>query len=542
MSSVPQRQGSASMPMPKAWSPQQLDQFYRAVTLALGLWLAAWLLIPWNSLHDNALTYLRAATDLDANRSIWGGGSDWGTGRLSLLYVPVLMLVRSVLNYAVVLRIVSTAGYVLLMSRLAMGLSQRVRRAGPLTLLLSVFLLAVLCTPAAIFWFNDGTETSFGLFFVLMMVMRTRRVIRHGTSSSWPLAVWSVLSVLLRAEMFYETIAVCLMLSLWSTDESGNRARRTASATPWQTPLVAGLCSLTALVILRLVFQIGLPLHLSLGPASWGWALVSAGNSLMETRSLGWGLLALWILSAALLFRLPHRIKVARVANALPLFVLLALALRGEQISFAAELAWPVFFAILWNLLEISTVERDGAVAFPLVQQGAVAVSGLLLLMIVSLAWEGPLVLRAMHSRRDQLWLMQEHPLGLMVGLRGIADDPGAMGYFTLSPICNPGRPMGARMVPDDYPERLHACVQSRPDFAFLDQRQVNDLALQMDLSSWLICQSFDLQELHSHDQHFLVASPAAAERVCLASHGLAVPLASILPPVESASENASRQ
>jgi hypothetical protein len=368
-------------------------------------------------------------------------------------------------------------------------------------------------------------------------VLRTRRVMRHGTSSSWPLGVWSVLSVLLRAEMFFETLAVCLMLSLWGADESAGRSGRTAVATPWQTPLASGLISLAGLVVLRLVLQIGLPLHVSLSLSAWGWAFVSAGTSVLEARSFGWGLVLLWIFSALLLRRVPHRIRVARVANGLPLFVLLALVLRGEVISFAPELAWPLFFAILWNLLEISTAERDDAVAMPLVRQGAIAGAVLTLLLVVSVPWDGLLVLRAMHARRDQLRLLQENPLALMVGLRGIADDPGAIGYFTLSPICNPGRPMGARMAPDDYPERLHACVASRPDFAFLDQRQVNDLALQMDLSTWSICQSFDLQELLTHDQHFLVASPAAAERVCLASHGLAVPLASMLPATDGVAQ-----
>ncbi|SEG45622.1 hypothetical protein SAMN05421819_3027 [Bryocella elongata] len=538
MSRVPQRP-PWSTPR-QALSSQQLDRLYTAVMVALGLWLAVWLLLPWDSLHDTALTYLRVATDLDANRSIWAGGSDWGTGRLSLLYVPLLMLVHSLFNYAVALRVVSTIGYVVLIARLALGLSERVRRAGPLTLLLSVLAVAVLCTPAAVFWLNDGTETSFGLLIVLMIVMRTRRVMRHGTSSSWPLAFWCVAAVLLRVEMFYGAMAVCIMLSLWATDEVGGkpaRSRRSAVATPWQTPLIAGVCALAALIILRLVLQIGLPLHATLWPVSWGWAAVSAWLSLLEARSFGWGLLALWIVSAALLYRIPHRVKVARVANLLPIFVLLTLILRGEQISFAAELAWPILFAILWNILEISTAERDQTVAAPLVVQGAIAAFSLVLLLGVSLPWEGPLVLRAMHSRRDQLRLMQEHPLGLLVGLHGIADDPGAVGYFTLAPICNPGRPMGARMAPDDYPERLHACVAARPDFAFLDQRQVNDLALQMDLSAWSICQSFDVQGLSTHDQHFLVASPNATERVCLASHGLAVPLASMLPPPEHATD-----
>lgn len=522
----------------RSLSSQQLSRFYQLACACLLLWLLAWLLIPWNSLQDTALTYLRVATDLDANRTIWNGGADWSSGRLSLLYLPLLMLAHGFFDYAVLLRVVSSIGYLLLLTRLVLGMATRVRRAGPLTLALAILLLAALCTPAAVFWLNDGAETSFTLFLVATLLFNSRRVLRHGTSSSWTLGVWCCLAVFARAEIFFATLLLTAIFSVWGQDGAaltGGRGHRTSSSAPWKTPLLASLVALVALTLTRLVLQIGLPLRVSVHPDSWRWALLSSWDSLLEARSFGWGLLLLWLLSLVLVRAVDHRRRSTLLANTLPLLVLLALTLRGEVIAFASELSWPLLFAALWNLLEIAAAERDRVFRPETLLLGLRSTIAVVLLLLVAVRWDAPLVLHAMKARRDKLRFFESQPLSLLVRLHGVATEPGYTGYFTLSPTCNPGRTEGARIAPDDYAGRLHACAESHPDYAFLDLQQVNDLARHMDLTSWFVCQSFDVDRLTGHDQHYLVASPAATQRVCLATHGLAVPLAPLLSTSQSA-------
>lgn len=514
------------------WTPGRLEAVYRTLALVLLLWLAAWLALPWTSLHDAAFGYLRTAQDLDGNRSLWRSGVDWGLGRWSFLYAMVLMLLHPLANTVYVLRALSTVGYLALVLRLTIGLAERIRRAGLVTLTSAVLLLAVLVTPAAVFWLNDGTESAWTLLMTVGLVFATRRVARHGTSSAWPLAVWSCVCVALRSEMIFAALASSAILAAWSSNaaSNGRHVSRRRVATPWRTPGFGGLCGLVILVVIRLIMQAGLPLHAVLHPFWWGGALASAGQSFLQAGSFGWGLLLLWLLTCYIVRPVTGRIQATHLANLIPVGMVVLLALRGQTVAFASELAWPLLYAILWNILELASAERDHAFAGAGIKKAARLGGVFVLLLLMALPFEGRTFVIASHERQKELTRFMGQPLGLIAGLRGVAADTGYLGYYTQSALCNPGRAMGNGVIPLDYGDRVEACVNAHPEYAFVNLPQAQDLAAHMDLSHWSICQSYGLPQITRHDQHFLIAAPDAAERVCAASHGMAVPLASILP------------
>jgi hypothetical protein len=509
----------------------QLRLFRVAVALIL-LWALLWLLLPWPSMQDDALAYLRAARDLGVNRGIVISGVDWSSGRYSLLYLIALTVLHPLVNTILLPRILSIVGCAALLLRLALGLSERARRGGIASLAPSLLLLGVLATPASLFWINDGTETAWVLLAAAALVFAARRVARQGSSSTWPLMTWSVLAVMLRTEMILAVLAVSAALRWWgeTTPDSVYPAPvRNARTIPWLTPLISGFGALLVSLVLRLALQAGLPFHLTLHGSLWAAAIASGFRSFAEAHAFGWGLLLLWILTAVAALFTTHRMRSTQAVNVLVPVAAVTVMLFGQQIDFARELAWPLVLASLWNTLELVAAARDASLRLTPVRSWVGACAALALVLLVFQLTEIPLFLRAQHERRTELRSMDVAYLDPLRGLRAIAVDTGFFGYFTGSTICNPGQLLNGSTQPAHFGSRVAACAAGSPDFGFLTVSQAQAVSRRLDLSDWSICQSYFVPLGIQRDQHFLVTSSASANKVCDVAGGFPVSLSSML-------------
>ena len=492
---------------------------YRLAIPILGLWLAAWILISWAGVQDDAFIHLRYADNLFQTHLITYDGVHPNYGASSLLYVYLLSFLRAFFTSPNLPRVVSTCAHILLFSGLATLFYRSIPRDSSLARLLALTLLLILVGPAAVRWLDDGMETSLALCFTGLICWATFRQSTRpiATRSHYiALAALGFFTVLLRTELILLCgLAFAILISPRIFNPERMQPGRLSAAFFNASHLLVG--GVLAVMLIRIKMHVFLPdtaVAKSRGMAVWHDVFISTLTALGASFSFGAGMLFLWLLTIFLLFRVGRLSMASFFANlAFPVLFFIA-ALRGQSIPGARYLAWTFFFSILWNILELIAVPPDHS---PGIGNNRLAYCYIGLLLI-ALPIESTMLYKMLRSRAGLVSQFENEHLEILQGKRGIAYDIGFIGYFSRAEICDLGGLVNGREKARFTPEaRLAACAKTNPDFLFLDVDRIKTLSSKMPIDDWQVCSTYQFDNVVHSQPHYLVVPRSTASGICRA-------------------------
>lgn len=517
-----------------------MPKIYKSLTLLFAIWLLVWLWLSWPAMQDDAFIHLRYAVNLLQHHMISYDGVHPDYGTSSLLYVWLLAGLRSLFTSPVLPRAVSSAFHVLLFGGLVAAFMRALRPAPKLAWAFALFLLALLVTPMAVRWLDDGMETSLTLCLVSLLAFSISRLghserISNG-SVAWLFAL-GFIATLARVEylLLLSVASLTLFLMRQSRPEEastkGNLLARLSCAARCATPLFGSLlaaaiifCTMHTLMPDTAVAKAG-------GSGAWLPTLFVILMVLASSMSFGALLALFWVLTAAAVIAYKRRITPPiLVANSLfPITVMLAAA-RGQQVQGVRYFLWTLLFPILWNTLELrwkfSVPARSTARILRF------ATYSLTVILLVLLPFESIMLYTEFRARAQSLADFRAQHLERLSSMQVVAFDVGYIGYFTQSPLCDMAGLVNGRaraLLP--FHERVNLCAAERPQYAFVSGFSLGELNNSLDLKGWSICSVYDLANLRTSDLHYLIASPAATPEVCAAAGNKPQSLEPLLHP-----------
>lgn len=489
------------------------------IIAGLFLWLLIWIWRSWPGVQDDALIHLRYADYLHRLHRITYDGVHQSYGTSSLLYVTILAYLRGFTTSALLPRAFSTSIHLLLFALIAtysLLISKDISRRTQLILLA---LLLALTSPSAVRWLNDGMETGLELLLVSLLVVCVHRVSLRVTpewTDTVALALLGAGSMLLRVELVSVVGLCCLLLLLSSKYKHGERAIDLLKSI---TPLVLGASAAALTIVLKMHSLLpDTALAKSHGISAFTGTLRGTAIVLAGSLTFGLGLMCLWLLTGALLWKVdaPRR-SLTLAANSLFPIVLLAAALRGQEIQGVRYFAWCFFFSVCWNILElvrIDSANRPGKLSN---NRAFLSFTVLLSLAVVLESFAMQRVLRDRVQTMDAFLSADLAPLSNQLGIAG---DIGFISYFSRAPICDlAGLVNGRAAAALSVQQRYARCAQKDPSFAFVNAGQAQTLTKYLDFSSWKICGKYNFGNFRIPDAHFLLVKPELAASVCSANH-----------------------
>jgi hypothetical protein len=250
----------------------------------------------------------------------------------------------------------------------------------------------------------------------------------------------------------------------------------------------------------------------STGEPAWGVTLFDTSKVLAGALSFGAGLFLFWLLTMFLLVRMRRFTLPAVFANSVFPILLFLAAQRGQQIQGARYFAWTFFFSILWNILELGRLSTN-----PLQSRlGSAFAYCFLALLLLALPYESRALYPMLKSRSTLLPQFESEHLERFEGKRGVAVDVGLIGYFSRADICDlAGLVNGREKARETATERITGCVASHPDFLFFDAATINDVRPYLSPSDWQVCSSYDFNNVHSSNRHYLLVPRVTAVEEC---------------------------
>jgi len=514
---------------------------YRSLTILLAVWLLVWLKLSWPAVQDDAFIHLRYAVNLLRSHMISYDGVHPDYGTSSLLYVWLLAGLREFFTSPVLPRAVSSVFHVVLFAGLAWGFARALRSAPRLAWGFALLLLAVLVTPTAVRWLDDGMETSLTLCFVSLVAFAVSRLGHSKTVSSSSVAwlfVLGFIATLTRVE--YLLLLGVASLTLFFTrlslpDEAATQnggAGRLRLATRCAAPLLGSLLAAALIFYTMHSLMPDTAIAKAHDQASWLLTLHAVLSVLASSMSFGVILLALWVLTAIAVMVYQRRVSLPLLLANSPFPVVVALAaLRGQQVQGVRYFVWTLVFPILWNTLELRWSAPEPARSnVRVLGVAAYAVAALLLILVPI---ESTLLYREFRTREHSLAEFRAQHLERLSSMKVVAFDVGYIGYFTESPLCDmAGLVNGRARAGLPYQERVERCAAEHPQYAFVSDANLGYLNYKFNLKGWSICSVYDFANLRGPDLHYLIASPAATAEVCSAAGNTPQPLEPLLHPV----------
>ncbi len=182
----------------------------------------------------------------------------------------------------------------------------------------------------------------------------------------------------------------------------------------------------------------------------------------------------------------------------------------------------------MWNILELSGLPAEAP--RPRRLRSDLLIYAFLLLLALDLPIETINMHRVLEHRVGTVRRFEAQHLEQLRDEHGVASDIGYIGYFTRARLCDlAGLVNGRAAARLTRNERAQACVATQPDFIFGTLGQLASLAQWMDLGDWQICGRYDLVNVATLDEHYLIAPPRLAPRTCQATGSQPVPLTSLL-------------
>ena len=501
-----------------------MTRTYRIALPLLGVWLATWMYISWPAIQDDALIHLRYADNLFLFHFITYDGVHHDYGASSLLYVALLALLRRLTTSADLPRLVSTLVHALLFCGLGYAFAVRLPAKARLAKFSGLVLLILLVMPSAVRWLDDGMETGLVVFVVSLLAwMLHERASRDriGADDRPHSPIWlgflAGLAVLLRTELALVCGLGFLLIAL-EKRSTGSLDEQRSLQQGW--PVLIG----TALAFTLILGETHalLPdtaIAKSHGLTHWFNPLHDAAITLGGAFAFGLGMLVFWLLTLLLVQLQKSRLSLATgLANSLFPLVLFLASLRGQEIQGVRYFAWTFFFPIIWNILEMasSIPQTPSRAAF---ENGKGLLGGYLLLLAIALPFETRAMFRVLTRRGDTMRSFEAQHLGVLRMRRGVASDIGYIGYFSGAQICDLAGLVNGRVAARlTSAERNLACIQTVPDFLFVNTGQFGPLQRLGDFSGWQVCGRYDFTNVRSPDSHYLLVRPSIAEEVCRAT------------------------
>jgi hypothetical protein len=519
-----------------------MSKIYRSLTIVFAIWLMVWLRLSWPAMQDDAFIHLRYAVNLLQHHMISYDGMHPDYGTSSLLYVWLLAGLREFFASPVLPRAVSSVFHVVLFGGLAWGFARALRSAPRLAWGFALLLLAVLVTPMAVRWLDDGMETSLALCLVSLIAFSISRL-GHREDVSRGAAVWlfvlGFVATLTRVEYLLMMGVASLTLFFARLPLSSEAARRGVSArlrlaARCAAPLLGSL--LAAALIFFTMHALVPDTAIAKGNdhASWLATLHAVASVLVSSMSLGVNLLLLWVLTAVAVIAYKGRVSLPiLLANSLFPVVAALAALRGQEVQGIRYFVWTLVFPILWNTLELRwSVSEPARFAVRTLVGATYAVAAVLLILVPI---ESMLLYREFRVREQALAEFRAQHLERLSSMTLVAYDIGYVGYFTESPMCDMGGLVNGRVrAALPFAERVKLCVAGHPQYAFVSPFSLGELNNALDLKDWSICSIYNLANLRAADLHYLIASPAATAGVCAAAGNAPQPLEPVLHPASA--------
>jgi hypothetical protein len=499
-----------------------IDKAYRWAVPVLGLWLATWILLSWAGVQDDAFIHLRYADNLFRTHLITYDGVHPNYGASSLLYVYLLAFLRAFTASLNLPRVVSSCAHLLLAAGLLILFFRSIPRDSSLARLLGLVLLFILVTPSAVRWLDDGMETGLALCFVAALCWATfRQSIRSSVTRSQYLALiaFGFFAVLLRTELILLcglAFAILTWKRLFVPEQREQSNRRLGALLSGSHLLLGGLL---ALAFIRLRMHFFLPdtaVAKSGGVADWFVTLYVTGKIFAGALSFGAGMFLLWLLTIVLTLRAGRFSITTLFANlAFPALFAMA-ASRGQQIQGARYFVWTLFFSILWNIFELSSIPPDHR----LHTQNNTVVFCFLAMLLLALPFESRMLYPMLRDRSGLLKQFEGDHFEALQGKRGVAVDIGYIGYFSRADLCDlAGLVNGREKARQTIQERLAGCFASHPDFIFVDLGDIsyaaNHLPIKFLINDWQICSRYDFKTVIQNDPHYLIVPRSVAPEVC---------------------------
>ena len=466
----------------------------RLIAIA-GLWTAAWILLTWGGLLDDALIHLRVAEMSRAAGFLTFDGSTPGFVSSSPAFVVLLIAAGAVITSPWLPQAIAAVWYA---GCLAFAALRSLRGPAPRA---HAVLLLVLVVPMGVRWMTNGMETSLAAFLALVLGARIatiRRPVNAATIAS--LAALSMAALLVRSELVAVTgcaMAVCLIAY-------GTRDGIAAAAA-----LAAG----TATSILTTYWMLGAVVPDAALAKATGLdsGLHGIAFTHLAAGTFGAGLAGLWLFAtaAATARCRSARERAAVLFASLPVIVAFAaVVIRGQALQgvryFVPFYLFTIGFGLAWlQTRDVEIISRRGL---------AIAAAALLAGALV----EAGFVLRTQRTSADVLRRMAAQPLDRLAGVTGIAWDVGFIGYFTRAEICDVnGLVNGRERATASVSSRLAACAARNPRFAFLTAEEMPALEAAIDVRGWVSCDSYTVQMIGGRRTHRLLVAPDLAPAVC---------------------------
>lgn len=497
-----------------------INRAYKFILPLLGLWLAAWIVFSWAAIQDDALIHLRYADNLFRTHLITYDGIHPSYGASSLLYVHVVAFLSGFISSPNLPRGVSSFMHISLFLITSVILVRFIPRESLRTRLLGLVLLFILVAPSAVRWLDDGMETGFALCFVALLCILTFQQSRRSTTTPLQYVVFAVLAfftVLLRTELALLCGVIFAMLAWRQIFDGGKRSSQWVGAVLRSSHVLVGC--LFALLFIVVTMHSLLPdtALAKSGTASWA-AFHNAATVIVGALTFGLGLLVLWLLTVFFLFRAGRFSMPTLFANLVfPTVVILA-ATRGQEIQGARYLVWTYFFSVLWNLLELGSINHDRS---NVKRQSYPLVYAFILLLLIALPFECKIMGQVLNTRAHTMKIFTGQHLDVLEGKQGIASDVGYIGYFSKANICDiAGLVDGRDFARLTASQRLADCAASHPDFVFGNLGQVKLITNAAQGYDWQVCAHYDFGNVRTPDRHYLVLPGATAAQTCQAVAG----------------------
>lgn len=497
-----------------------INRAYKFILPLLGLWLAAWIVFSWAAIQDDALIHLRYADNLFRTHLITYDGIHPSYGASSLLYVHVVAFLSGFISSPNLPRGVSSFMHISLFLITSVILVRFIPRESIRTRLLGLVLLFILVAPSAVRWLDDGMETSFALCFVALLCILTFLQSRRSATTPLRYLVFAVLAfftVLLRTELALLCGVIFAMLVWRQIFDGSKRSSQWIGAVLRSSHVLVG-CLLALLFIVVTMHSLLPDTALAKsGTASWA-AFHNAATVIVGALTFGLGLLVLWLLTVFFLFRTRRFSVPTLFANLVFPAVLILAATRGQEIQGARYLVWTYFFSVLWNLLELGSIDHDRADvkrhSYPLAY-------AFILLLLIALPFECKIMGQVLSTRAHTMKIFTGQHLDVLEGKQGIASDVGYIGYFSKANICDiAGLVDGRAFARLTANQRLAACAASHPDFVFGNLGQVKSITKAAQGYDWQVCTHYDFGNVRTPDTHYLVLPGATAAQTCQAIAG----------------------
>ena len=515
-----------------------MTRAYRIALPLLAAWLVGWMYLSWAAIQDDALIHLRYADNLFLHHLITYDGVHPDYGASSLLYVGLLALLRGLTLSPNLPRAVSTVVHGMLFCNLAYAFAFRLPKEARVARFAGLLLLILLVTPSAVRWLDDGMETGIVVSLVSLLAWRIHsrstsdnKAVEARAERYLTLGLLAFLVVLLRTELALVCGLGFLLIALAKTESRKTPYLRRQPLLQGFPLLVGPTLALTFIVATMHVLLPDTAVAKSHGLSHWFNPLHDAAITLGGAFSFGFGMLLFWLLTLLLVVFQAHRLDLPTAsANALFPAVLILASLRGQEIQGVRYFAWTFFFPVVWNILQLARFEEADSVSIRLARRSSLLLGGFLVLVAIAMPFESRAMYRVLTRRSDTMRVFEAHPLDVLRGQRGVASDIGYIGYFSGARICDlAGLVNGRTAARLTSAERNLACVQTNPDFLFVNLSQLGPLQRLADFSGWQVCGRYDFNNVRALDSHYLLVRPSIAEDVCLATAYRQEPLARLL-------------